>query len=60
MPETPLTPRETAFLAAASMLDTADELRGNSNGDCNVIMQALMWETRAEALLAKAKDRTNG
>jgi len=36
--------------AAEDCLRTAKELRDNSNGDCNAIMQAIMWEERATAL----------
>ncbi len=38
--------------AVAEMRETAAELRANSNGDCNAIMQAVMWEKKAAAIAA--------
>jgi hypothetical protein len=41
---------EEAAMAVAEMRHTANELRKTANGDCNAIMQAIMWSRKADDL----------
>lgn len=54
-----LVKRQAALIdAVMAMRETARELRDNSDGDCNAIMQAIHWEQRANDL--EALTRTEG
>lgn len=48
-------PSEEAMSAADEMRKTARELRGNANGDCRQIQEAITWEQKAAALEATPK-----
>jgi len=52
LPEAPASVH--AGMRAADMLETAKELRANSNGRCGDIREAIMWEGKAASILALA------